>query len=212
MIVALLLCWPALLASADDARYVFEPDPTAEGAALLSGSTWIAAGAGFTLRLQQITPRQRLEFIEKRTGVATDPFASPPGQPDRFLAFVLQLQNNGGDTLTFRSQQAWMITDKNEHNNPLGMDTLRSNFSVMGGEMSPAYERVTQAFIPSSANIAGGESMVGVLIYRQFKATTKRFKIEIKLTTADGEVSTVTTPYRRRKLKPDEPLPDGAAP
>jgi len=206
----LLVCLSAAPALTGDAQYVFEADPTEEGAALLSGETWIGMGHGFTLRLQRIDAEQRLAFIKARTGVATDPFASPPGQPDRFVGFVMQLENNGGNTLNFRSQQAWMITDKNEHNNPIGIDTLRSSYSVMGGEMSSAYERVTQAFIPSGLSLAGGESTAGVLMYRRFKSKTKRFKIEIQLTTADGEVSTVTATYRRRKLKPGEQLPEEA--
>jgi len=45
-------------------------------------------------------------------------------------------------------------------------------------------------------------------MYRQFKSNTKRFKVEIQLTTADGEVSTVTATYRRRKVKPAEQVPE----
>ena len=171
---------------------------------MLSGSTWLGLGPGFTLRVQRVDEAQRLAFIEKVTGIATDPFATPPGQEPRFLSFIAQIQNNGAGGLVFRAQQCWLVTNKKEHLNPIGMESLGATYSVMGGEMSPAYKATTSAFLPASRTLMAGESMAGLLVYNMFKPGTRKFKLDIQITTPSGDVVAIKTPYKRIKLEQDE--------
>ena len=204
----LVLCCavPAAAAGKQKKEYAFVPDPEADGAAMLSGSTWVGLGSGFTLRLQRVDETQRQAYIEKVTGVATDPFATPPDQEPRFLSFLMQLENNGAGSLVFRSAQCWLVTNKAEHLNPVGMDTLRASYAVMEAEISPAYERVGSAFLPTDRTLHPGESMAGLLVYNMVKTGTRRYKVDIQITTASGDVVPVTAPYRRVKLeRSDEP-------
>jgi hypothetical protein len=203
-----VLCCALSTAAAEKQKkeYAFVPDPQADGAAMLTGSTWVGLGPGFTLRLQRVDETQRQAYIEKVTGAATDPFATPPDQEPRFLSFLMQLENNGAGSLVFRSAQCWLVTNKAEHLNPVGMDTLRASYAVMEAEISPAYERVGSAFLPSDRTLAPGESMAGLLVYNMIKAGTRRYKVDIQITTASGDVVPVTAPYRRVKLeRSDEP-------
>jgi hypothetical protein len=204
----LALCCVVSATTADkkEKEYAFVPDPDADGAAMLTGSTWVGLGPGFTLRLQRVDEAQRLAYIEKVTGVATDPFRSPPDQEPRFLSFLMQLENNGAGSLVFRSAQCWLVTNKAEHLNPVGMDTLRATFAVMEAEVSPAYERVGSAFLPTDHTLDPGESMAGLLVYNMVKPGTRRYKVDIQITTPSGDVVPVTAPYRRVKLeRSDEP-------
>ena len=203
----LVLCCALSAAAAEKQKndYVFVDDPEADGAAMLSGSTWVGLGPGFTLRLQRVDETQRRAYIQKVTGVATDPFASPPDQEPRFLSFLMQLENNGAGSLVFRSAQCWLVTNKAEHLNPIGMDMLRATYTVMEAEISPAYERVGSAFVPSNRTLDPGESMAGLLVYNMVKSGTRRYKVDIQITTPSGDVVPVTAPYRRVKLgKGDE--------
>jgi hypothetical protein len=48
--------------------------------------------------------------------------------------------------------------------------------------------------------------MAGLLVYNMIKAGTRRYKVDIQITTASGDVVPVTAPYRRVKLeRSDEP-------
>lgn len=205
ILALVLVCCTLGTGAGESESYVFVPEPDFDGAAVLSGSTWIGHGPGFTLRLQRVDEAQRLAFIEKVTGVATDPFATRPGNEPRFLSFLAQLENNGGGSLVFRAQQCWLITNKKEHLSPMAMDTLRATYGVMGQEMSPAYGRVDSAFLPTTRTLEAGESMAGLLVYNMFKPGTRRYHLEVQLTTAAGDVVPVTAAYRRVKQERAEP-------
>jgi hypothetical protein len=204
LLAGVLLLYCTLTISAAPAKHAFVPDPEAEGAALLSGSTWIGLGPGFTLRVQRIDEAQRLAFIEKTTGLRTDPFAAPPGKEPRFVTFIAQLENNGAGGLVFRGDQCWLVTNKNEHLNPLGLESLAAAYSVMGGEMSPAYKVTAGAFLPDSRTLQPGESIAGLLVYNMFKPGTKKFELDIQITTPSGDVVSVGAPYKRVKLEKGE--------
>jgi hypothetical protein len=180
-------------------EFVFVPDPDADDAALLSGAIWVATGSDFTLNLQRIDERERRAYIEKVTGSATDPFAAPPGHAPGFVTFVMQLENNGGGILVFRAQQCWLVTDRNEILHPIGMDGLRARYGMVGRELGPAYEQSLAAVIPTSRMLNPGETMAGLLVYSRFKPNTKRYRLDIQITTANGDVALVTAPYRRIK-------------
>ena len=171
---------------------------------MLSSATWVATGSDFTLRLQRIDEAARQAYIDKVTGSKTDPFASPPGQPPGFVTFVMQIENNGGGTIVLRSQQCWLVTDKNEILHPVGMEGLRARYGMANRELGPAYERSLEAVIPTTRTLYPGESVAGLLVYRAFKPKTKRYKLDIQITTPNGDVALITAPYRRIKKDPGE--------
>lgn len=194
----------AAIPAGEPPEFVFVPDPEADDAAMLSGSTWTAVGPDFTLRVQRIGEDERRAFIEKVTGSPTDPFASPPDQPPGFVTFVMELENNGAANLAFRSQQCWLVTDRNEIMHPIGMEGLRARYASVGREMGPAYERSVAAVVPTTHTLYAGDTLAGLLVYRAFKPKTKRYKLDIQITTASGDVSKVTIPYRRVKKNRSE--------
>ena len=191
----------AVALAADPADYAFVPDPEAEGASPLSGATWTAVGPGFTLHLQRIDEAQRQAFIEKVTSVASDPFAAPRGARPRFLTFVLELENSGSGPLEFRAQQCWLVTNRRQYLNPLTLETLRADFSLVGGELAPVYERTGAAFIPPERLLAPGERLVGLLVYNMPEPETRRYKVEIQVTAPTGDVGLLSAPYRRVRLE-----------
>jgi hypothetical protein len=201
--VVLALCCAASPAAAASSEFEFVPDPDATSA-LLSGSTWIATGSDFTLRLQRLDEQERRAFIEKTTGSPTDPFASPPGRKPGFVTFVMQLENNGASNLEFRSQQCWLVTNKNEILHPIGSEGLRARYGLVGREMSPAYESSLVAVMPTTRTLYPEESLAGLLVYRAFKPSTKRYRLDIQITTPNGDVALITLPYRRVKLERSE--------
>jgi len=193
----------ASLAAKEPKQFVFLPNPEFDGAAMLNGSTWVSTGPDFRIELQRIGEQDRRDFIEKVTNSATDPFASPPGERPGYLTFIMRLENQGAGELVMRSQQCWLITDHNEYLYPISMEGLRGRYGVVGREPGAAYERSVSAVFPTTLLLNPGESRAGLLVYRAFKPKTRRFRLDIQLITASGEVSRITAPYRRRRVKPD---------
>ncbi len=202
--VVLLVILPALVASGATAialELPFVPNPTADGAAELVGSTWVQTGPGFTVRVQHVDPAQRLAYIENVTGLSTDPFASRSGETPRYETFLLQLENHGSGPVVFRSQQCWLKTNKTEFLTPLPMEMLRTTYGMVGQELRPAYERAGAAVLPTTHDLLPGESLAGLLVYRRFKPKTKSFFLKFQLTAPSGDVFRMKMPYRRLKEK-----------
>ena len=200
----LLLGWVALSPAGQPVEPIdlpFLPDPDAKDAATLVGSTWVELGPGFTLRVQQITGDERLAYIENVTGLAIDPFAAPVNEAPRFESFLLQIENVGVGKLIFRSQQCLLKGRTAEILTPFAMETLRTTYGMMGQKMQPAYQRAGPAMLPTTRELDVGESIAGLLVYSKVKPKTKRFRLEIQITTSAGDVVTVTAPYRRLKKK-----------
>jgi hypothetical protein len=75
---------------------------------------------------------------------------------------------------------------------------------MMGAELTPAYETSLTAMIPTARTLAPGDSMAGLLVYRAFKPNTRKYKVDIQLTTADGAVTPIKAAYRRQKIEPSD--------
>lgn len=78
----------------------FDPDPAeeVEGLAEYRDGNWFAAGPGWTLVLRRVEGGERKEYIERNVGIAADPFGGPPGAPERYLTWILVLENTGEET------------------------------------------------------------------------------------------------------------------
>jgi len=199
-----LLVWVASTLAGEKVEPVdlpFVPNPHADDAATLSGSTWVELGPGFTLRVQQIDGDERLAYIENVTGLAIDPFAAPGDEAPRFESFLLQIENVGAGRLVFRAQQCLLKGRTTEILTPFAMETMRTNYGMMGQKMQPAYQRVGPAMLPTTRELGAGEALAGLLVYPKVRAKTKRFHLEIQITTSAGDVVTVNAPYRRLKKK-----------
>jgi hypothetical protein len=202
ILYVLMVCLATPRVAASEASELgFLPDPLGDTTAILSGSTWIGTGPDFTLRLQRIDADERRAFIEKVTGSATDPFASPPDQRPGFVTFVMQLENQGAGSLVFRSQQAWLVTNKTEYLKPISMEGLKARYGLVGAQTTPAYENSFGAVVPTTVDLVAGQTLVGLLVYRAFKPKTKRYRLDIQLITGSGDAVMITLPYQREKKK-----------
>lgn len=205
LVLALLLLGRVALSvagqRAEPVYLPFVPDPSADNAATLAGSTWVEVGPGLTLRLQLIDEAARLAYIEKVTGLAIDPFAAPGDKAPRFESFLMQIENVGAGIVVFRAQQCLLKGGSAEILTPFALETMRATYGMLGQQMQPAYQRAGQAMLPTSRELTAGETLAGLLVYPKVNAKTKRFRLEIQVTTSAGDVVTMNAPYRRLKKK-----------
>jgi len=176
------------------------PDPP--GNLELNGQTWVAEAPSFVLRLQLIDDVQRLAYIEHVTGLSVDPFLSPPEKEDRFLSFVIEIQNRGEAPLSFNPRGAWINTDiQNDAQSPIGLEDIGFAYRMTDREMPPAYSQVAPALLEHPLFVNPGSSASGLLIYRSPSPKTRRMELDLALSLPSGDVVRFNAPYRKSKDK-----------
>jgi hypothetical protein len=179
----------------------FAPDPEAEHAPVLEGSTWVSESASYVIRLQRLTEGERLAYFEKVTGLRIDPFATPPGKDVRFISFLLQIENRGEHALLMNPIHCWLKTNKGEVQAPMGLNDIGFLYRVAGGNLPPAYLGARPALMESTKTIQGGESIHGLLIYREVEQSNKSYHVDVQLSLPNGDTALFSAPYRRLKKK-----------
>ncbi len=183
------------------AEWIHVPDADAKDAPSLAGSTWSTRTASYAIRLQKIDAGERLAYFERVTGLKIDPFATPPDRSERFLSFLLEIENRGQDTLEMNPVHCWLKTSRGMVQTPIGLTDLAFSYRVAGGELPPAYERIKPALMENTRSIAPGESVHGLLIYRAVEPKTKYYRVDVQLSMPNGDAVRFAAPYRREKIK-----------
>jgi hypothetical protein len=200
---ALILLAPLLCIAGNANDRPFVPNPEADQAPVLQGSTWVAEGPTWKVWMQHLSEAERLAYFEKVTGLRIDPFASPPDEEVRFTSFLVQIENRGESALEMNPIHCWLKTNKGDLETPLGLDDLGFLYRVAGADLPPAYLRVKPALLESTRTVYGGESIHGLLIYHEIGPNNKSFRVDVQLSLPDGETALVSAPYRRIKKKKD---------
>jgi hypothetical protein len=177
----------------------FDPDPMQPETATWDGRTWKAAGDGYELRLRAVEAPERLERIRAATGVATDPFASPPDVAPAFLSFLVEVRNLSPNVVVFEPQRCWLTPNTQETVRPIGLERLASDYRFTGRELPAAYGHVAAVVLENATLVESGGTLSGLLVYHAPGPGTKRFRIDVPLTLGDGSAAKLSATYRRKK-------------
>ena len=204
--VALVACLAVAANAAKPAPVAqFEPDAQASATGQLQGSTWVGSGATWQIWIKQLDDAERLNFIERTTGIPIDPFAGRPDQPPAYHTFLVVVENRGSGGLSFNPQSCWLKTNRNKILLPRGLADLSFNYRVTGREFPVAYEKVQDALFERAVSVAPGSKASGLLVYERVQPKTKRWNLGLRLTLPDGEPAAFDAPYRRTNLKKGSP-------
>lgn len=175
----------------------FLPVTDVEGAPAMEGTTWVASGTGWTVWLRPVDDVERQNFIERTTGVRIDPFAAGAGREPRYLSWLLVIRNESDQPFQFNPGLCWMRPNKDvELQRPLDYEKLSFDYRVAGGELPPAYQTARAAVFERAVRVSPGETVSGLLIYRQLSEKVKRFSIEVPFTLSTGYGTGFTVSYR----------------
>jgi hypothetical protein len=177
----------------------YEPDMEDSPSSVLQGSTWVGGGGDWKFWLKELDDAERLNFIERTTGVAVDPFRGRPDQSPAYHTFLLVLENNATGSLSFNPQSCWLETNNNKIHVPRGASDLSFNYHVSGRQFPVAYEKVVEALFDQARTIEPGQRVSGLLIYDRVAPRTKRWQVGLRLILPDGERGAFNAPYRRVK-------------
>jgi hypothetical protein len=149
--------------------------------------------------LQLLDDAERRAYLQRATGRETDPFAAPAGAAPRFLTFVLLLEHTGEGRLVLEAQNCWLRGEGGLVLYPVGAEAAQAAYGVEGLEPAPAYAPALRAVLERSVVLEPGETVAGLLVYPSPKPRTKRFHVEVQLTTSSGDVVRMHAPYRLPK-------------
>jgi len=176
---------------------VLVPDWSMPGPLVLRGETWALESDEITIHLRQVNDEERRNFIGQVTGLGIDPFASPAGEPARFLTYLVRIVNDGDESLEFNPVHSWLTTNRKEILYPIGLTDLQSIYHEGGLELPAAYERIAPAVLEYARTIERGTTIAGLLVYSMVNARTRSCQIDIELTRTNGKAVLFAAPYRR---------------
>jgi hypothetical protein len=198
---AALMSLPAVAGKAAYPEFI----PSAEeDAPQLDGVTWVTEQPLYAVRLTKVGDAARQKYIRSMTGMDIDPFADRPGEPPRFISFLLQVENRADGRIVFNPLQCWLFTNQSEILTPMGLSDMAFLYRTMNQELPAAYEQVDAAVLGPTRVINTSESMHGLLIYRAPKARTRNFKVDVQFTLPSGDVVKISAPYHAAKTKKEK--------
>lgn len=178
----------------------FTPDTRRAGSTLtLRGATWAMETEAFAIFLRPLDDAERLTYITRTTGESIDPFLGKPGEPARFHAFLLVVENRGDDEIQFNPEHSWLQTNRKKIETPMGLTDLSFAYRLAGQELPEAYRNVATALLDLSSAIRGGTALTGLLVYPAVEAGTRRFHVDVDLTMPNGDFVAFRAPYERVK-------------
>jgi hypothetical protein len=176
----------------------FVPESPPAGGPILDGERWTFGATGYTLRLERLDDATRQAFIRRTTGSATDPFATRPDRPGGYVSFLVELENHGEGSVSLNPQNCWLV-DGRIPQYPLDLPTLQSSYEVLEQELPAAYRTAARALLDGEVVVEPGQRAAGLLVYRPLRERTKRFRVELQVTSPTGGVDHFAAAYRRTR-------------
>lgn len=208
LVVALLLASPAVAGKKEKAPTVFVPDlgdePLPEGTEV-DGTTWSWSRPEYRVSLRRIDDADRQKYIRNATGSPSDPFSRQPNQSKGFLTFLLLIENLDSEYLIYQPQNSWLTSKHRNIEYPIDEGTIRSIYTIMEQELSPAYEKAIGAILDGEKMVYRGEKVHGLLVYRLPNERMKEFVVDVRLALDDGGAQEFTASYRALKKGEQQP-------
>ena len=193
-----------LLASAITAEpAIFDPDPTQEGAGTLEKETWSRQSKTASLWLTRIDEPTRARFVQRRTGLDFDPFATAPGRTGGFVAFHVVVENRSEERMIFQPQSVWLHTNTKDMQRPLDLPSIVSAFHMADRPIPDHIDRIRAAIFDGEVVLGPGETRDALMVFREFDPKAKRFQVDVAATLTRGEALKFTAFYKKRKKEKD---------
>ena len=189
----------AVAAPADEpaAGWGFVPaEPDSDGP-VLQGTTWVSQSLGHGIWFKHLDDDERLAYLERQTGVAVDPWATPEGKEPRFMSFLLILENSSDVRMEFNPLHSWLMTNKQDIQTPMNLTDMSFDYRFNNQDLPEAYEKVRPVLLGETRTVEVGEKISGLLVYKVVRSRTKNFTIDVRLTLHNGDVVRFAARYRR---------------
>jgi hypothetical protein len=182
---------------------IFDPDPTQEKAGALERETWSKQTNTASLWLTRIDEPTRARYIQRRTGLDFDPFATAPGRTGGFVSFHVVVENKSEERMIFQPQSVWLHTNTKDMQRPLDLPSIVSAFHMADRPIPEHIDRIRAAIFDGEVVLGPGETRDALMVFREFDPKAKRFQVDIGATLTRGEALTFSAFYKKRKKEKD---------
>ena len=157
---------------------------------------------GLTVLLDHLEPHDRFAFIADIDPQLGDPFGTPPGRPQRFLAFRVTFQNGSAGDVVFQPGNVILATDRQEHRFPVDLtDMYRIASARKVANPEEAMNRIAPIIFDSSTIIRQGEEITRLMVFRQLPEKWKEFGLHFSFIQINSETHTLSFSFHKHVLK-----------
>lgn len=182
---------------------IFDPDPTQEKAGTLDRETWSRQTKTASLWLTRIDEPTRARYVQRRTGLDFDPFATAPGRTGGFISFHVVLENKSEERMIFQPQATWLHTNTRDMQRPLDLPSIVSAYHMADRPIPTNIDRIRAAIFDGEVVLGPGEQRDALMIFREFDPKAKRFQVDIGAVLTRGEPLSFSAFYKKRKKEKD---------
>lgn len=156
---------------------------------------------GLTVSVEYADGGKRAAFLKTIDPGLADPFASPPGQPERYLAFVVGFQNDAASEVQFQPGNVALISDHKENVFPVDVTDLYMGAERAGrDDLQAVIDRATRTIFDSSTTIVAGGRLARLLVFRPLKERWKMFQVHFSFLQIGSETHTITFTFHKEEI------------
>ena len=157
---------------------------------------------GLRIRVEYLDAAARAAFIRSIDASLGDPFAVPPGRPERFTSFRVAFENGSRTDVQFQAGNVVMITDRNSQDFPIDLtDLYRIAAGAGADDPQAAIDRVAPVLFDSSTTIGKGRSVEKLLVFGPFPAKWRDLQLHFSYLQIGTETHTVSFIFHKQPLK-----------
>jgi hypothetical protein len=159
---------------------------------------------GVALSVEHLEPAERAAFIHAINPNARDPFAAPPGEPERYNAFRVELDNQSSGDMTFQPGNTLLMTERGDQQGPIDLtDVYRYAALAEVGDPQAVMDRTAPFIFDLSTTIPQGGRLARLLIFGSLPARWKQLNLLFSFLQIGKESPSVSIPFHRQAI-PDQ--------
>lgn len=171
------------------------PDPLDGSGRVNEDGAWVFSAGGISMRLSAVDEDGRWAWLERESGAMADPFGARGAGEPAYVSLLIELRNDSAGVVSFNPERIWLTAGGADIQRPLDLATMQSAYRMHDREMPPAYEKAGAALLQGDTLVRSGEHRVGLLVFRALEGRPDGFRVEIPLTTGDGDVVDFTASW-----------------
>lgn len=159
---------------------------------------------GVTVSVEYADAARRAEYLKTVDPKLTDPFAPPPGKPERALVFVVGFQNDTDGEVQFQPGNVMLVTDRGDHDYPMDLTDIYIGAERAGDKnLENVIDRTTSVMFDSATTIPPGAHSARLLAFKPLESPNwKQFSLQFAFIQIAGETHSVSFAFHKQIIEP----------
>lgn len=158
---------------------------------------------GVTVTLEYADAARRAAFLRTVDPTLKDPFATPPGQAERAIVFVVGFDNQSHADVQFQPGNVVLMSNHGDRTFPIDMTDLYlgAEHADRPGDLQAVIDRSTRIMFDSATTIPAGGHRARLLAFKQLEGTKwKELQIHFSFLQIEGETHTLSFLFHKEPV------------